>query len=119
MSARDAHEPAPPEIHLVEAALHFTRIASSVETGKPESSIMALMDETERLCHHAAVIHGDEAKELLPCLVTMLQTWRTVWQRMAGQQDFRLAVAREARVWSARVAELATRAGRLENGKAA
>lgn len=76
------------------------------------------MEEAQRLCGHAAAIHAGEAKELLPNLVTALQTWRTVWQHLGRQQDFRLAVAREARQWSTRIGELAQRLPRLENGKA-
>ena len=118
MSTPDAHKPTLPEPGLAEVAARFAEIASSIEAGNTDASIMALMEEGERLCGHT-VPGPDEAKELLPRLVTMLQTWRTVWQRLGRQHDFRLAVVREARLWSARIAELGQRARSVGNGRVA
>ena len=114
---RDEHKPVPPNSDLSLVTAHFAQIASSIEAGKAQAAVMALMEQTEQLCRQAVSAQAGELKELLPNLVTALHTWRTVWPRLGKQQAFRLAVVREARLWSERIGELAQRIRSVEHGR--
>ena len=103
--------------NLAEVAAHFAGIASGIEAATAQADVMALMEDAERFCSQATLSQSGELKELLSNLVTALHTWQAVWPRLGKQQEFRLAVAREARQWSARIGELAQSFPGREHGR--
>ena len=91
-------------------AASFSRIASEIRGRRPAEAVTETLRETEAFCDWAAPEErAADLKALLPHLKTALETWRTVWPRMEHREEFRLAVAREADLWSRRLKELAER----------
>ena len=67
---------------------------------------MGHFEETRALCEQAAGRAGSGAlNALLANVSTALRTWQDVWPRLGTQRDFRVAVAREARLWAKRLSE--------------
>ena len=81
-------------------------IAACVEERKPQAALMGRFEETRALCEQAAARVGSgELNALLANVSTALRTWQDVWPRLGTQRDFRVAVAREARLWAKRLSE--------------
>lgn len=80
-------------------------VAGDIEAGRSEAALCQHLQRAHTLCGAAAAGERDAARrELLAHLQTALSTWQQVWPRLGGQQPFRLAVAREARLWAKRLA---------------
>ena len=89
-------------------AASLTALASGIEARQPDASLLALLAKTQALCECAGASEGSAArKQRLAQVRTATETWHTVWPRLGGQRDFRLAVAREARLWSKRITSAA------------
>jgi hypothetical protein len=83
----------------------FAAIASAVESRAERPDVPALFSSVEGLCREAAQREpSGERRQWLVNVQSVLQTWQQVWPRLGGQREFRLAVAREARLWSKRFA---------------
>ena len=102
------------EQRLSDIAASFARIASCIHEDQPDSVLRAACEETETLCTAAAPESPGEVGPLLINVTTALQTWRQVWPRLGQQREFRLAVAREAALWSKRLQEFAAAARGLD-----
>ncbi|MBI3321102.1 MAG: hypothetical protein HYZ91_02405 [Candidatus Omnitrophica bacterium] len=86
-------------------------VASAIQERQPEAAMIERLATLERLC--AAPVAQERNGAATPWLAnvkTVLETWRQVWPRLGQDEEFRLAVAREARLWSKRLASLARRA---------
>ena len=92
-----------PHERLARIAANFARVASCVNERTSEIDLMAILEETETFCQWAVEGSSAETQLLLRNLTTALGTWRQVWPRLGSQQEFRLAVAREADLWSRRL----------------
>lgn len=85
-------------------AAQFDAISAAAEARQPQRQLVALLEQAMTLCRHTDGLNGQEAqRRLLAHLTTVLQTWRDVWPRLGTQREFRLAVAREARLWAQRL----------------
>lgn len=84
----------------------FSTLAESVERNHSKEIILEAINRTEASCRHLAA-HADSAQTRKLCanIQTALNTWKAVWPRLGQQPEFRLAVAREARLWSRRFEE--------------
>ena len=90
---------------LVRVAERFADIASCVNEQRGDAAVKTAIEEAAACCQAATEGRGDEVRALLTNLTTALQTWREVWPRIGKQPGFRLAVAREAGLWSKRLQE--------------
>ena len=108
MAERVASKPSLPEgpAHaLAQLAERFGAIATCVDGRRGDAAVSTAIEEAAACCQAATEGRGDEVRALLTNLTTALQTWREVWPRMGKQSEFRLAVAREAGLWSKRLQE--------------
>jgi hypothetical protein len=107
VSERAAGTPPPADIAPRQRlAQGFLDIAGDIEAGRPDAALCQRLQRARTLCGQAAAGERDASRrELLGHLQTALSTWQQVWPRLGGQQPFRLAVAREARLWAKRLAE--------------
>ena len=81
-------------------------IAAWVEERKPQTALLARFEEVRALCEQAAARERSALlKGWLANMSEALRTWQNVWPRLGTQQEFRLAVAREARLWGKRLFE--------------
>ena len=92
-----------PEERLARIAANFSQIASCVSERKPDAALTAILEETEAFCEWTAAAGSAKTQSLLLNVKTALGTWRQVWPRLGAQREFRLAVAREADLWSRRL----------------
>ncbi len=80
-------------------------IATCVEARQPDATVMEVFAQARASCEEAAAQEvSADLKLQLAHLRTVLETWQQVWPRLATQDEFRLALAREARLWSQRLA---------------
>ena len=93
---------------VVHAAAQVAEIASAIEARRPDAVLLEGFGAARTACERAAAEETLEAKAALTNLATALKTWQEVWPRLGREQDFRLAVVREARLWSKRLAALGT-----------
>lgn len=84
----------------------LTALADAVEAGKPERAVADLLARTTRACEQAASQASAEPKALLQNFRQAPAAWTEVWPRMGVRPEFRAAVAREARLWAARLAKI-------------
>jgi hypothetical protein len=82
----------------------FASLAAEIERGHPEHVLLEEMQRTQRLASDAATRQRGERQQLLLNVAGALTTWQEVWPRLGTQREFRLAVAREARLWAKRFA---------------
>ncbi len=87
-------------------AEQFTAIAKWIDEGRGAEGVLPLLAQARVLCEQAATSAMAKAKPELVNLQQALETWQTVWPRLGSQQEFRLAVAREARLWAKRLAHV-------------
>ena len=111
-SPRDPGRSAPADI-----AARFAQLASAVEAGRPEAVVTALLEEAEASCRRGAQESRGETASLLANLTQALKTWREVYPRMGRQREFRLAVCREAGMWSRRLEQAAATGPAAWQGK--
>lgn len=102
-----------PRLHSPGGALgdlvaQFERLAQAIQERSSEASLAELLRDSEQSCQRAAKEQTGETKTLLMNVATAVQTWRQVWPRLGSQSEFRLAVAREAELWSKRLQALGT-----------
>ena len=97
----------PPQQRLERLAAHFERIASCIRQRQPETALAETLRQTRAFCEWAAAEErSTSVKQLLLNVTMALQTLQAVWPRMGTQREFRLAVAREADLWSRRLPTL-------------
>ena len=73
----------------------LTALADGIEARQDDPQVLARLAQARAACRPTA---GDAQ------LVTVLEAWQQVWPRLGAQREFRLAVAREARLWAKRAA---------------
>ena len=84
----------------------FSSIVACAESHRPDAAMLETLAQTAAACADAASAEqSPEAKQLLINLQTAVTTWQQVWPRLGAQREFRLAVAREAKLWSKRLSE--------------
>ena len=116
-AGRESRLRSTPEQRLERLAANFARIASCVDANTSDAELSAILEETEILCEGSAIGHSAQT-QLLRNLKTALGTWRQVWPRLGSQREFRLAVAREAALWSKRMRAMKdARAPDTESGR--
>ena len=94
----------PVDPSLEQLAAWLTAVASSSEAHHPDATVVELLGKIQSSCERAAVSGAsDEQRQRLTQVQAATQTWQQVWPRLGAQRDFRLAVAREARIWSKRL----------------
>ncbi|MBI3996635.1 MAG: hypothetical protein HY352_03145 [Candidatus Omnitrophica bacterium] len=99
-----------PESTLERVGTIFADLASLIEARKPADLIQRALADLTTVCAQAsAQKQAGAAQELLRNVSTAVQTWEQVWPRLGQQPEFRLAVAREARMWAKRFQELGQR----------
>ena len=84
-------------------------LAAASQERRPATAITELMTTAIASCDRAATEAGGAGvqQRILKDVKPALETWQRVWPRLGTDQDFCLAVAREARLWSGRLVELA------------
>ena len=92
---------------LAQLASGFAQIATCVTQRASTATLTAAMAQAQALCGTLAGGDSAEVNALLANLHKALETWRNVWPQLGEQKDFRRAVAREAGLWSRRLASLA------------
>lgn len=95
---------------LSRLAAEFGRIAASIGGRQSADAVVEIVRATQVLCATASRSSSDDLSALLTNVQTALETWRAVWPRLGARAEFRQAVAREAGLWSRRLAELAKQA---------
>ena len=88
-----------PRHHL---AAELAVIATHLDAAQPDAHLIKLL-ERARCSSQEAAAAAPSMASLLANLAMALQTWQEVWPRLGSQREFRLAVAREARLWAERV----------------
>ena len=92
-----------PDTPVAEVAARFTSLAASVEESRADATLMERMRITQAWCERAAAAERSASRrQLLTNVQQPLATWQQVWPRLGAQGEFRVAVAREARLWSKR-----------------
>ena len=83
-------------------------LAAAIQERRPAAAITELLTGIIASCEQAAEesSNGAVKQRLLADVKPALETWQRVWPRLGTDQDFSLAVAREARLWSGRLGEL-------------
>ena len=85
-------------------AEHFASIAGWIEQGRADAGLLELLAQARAVCAQSAAAAPAQTQRQLGQLQQALETWQTVWPRLGSQQEFRLAVTREARLWAKRLA---------------
>ena len=90
----------------MQLAARFASIAACAGARYPAAAMLETLTQTAAACADAASAEqSPETKQLLTNLQTAVTTWHQVWPRLGAQREFRLAVAREAKLWSKRLSE--------------
>lgn len=98
-AGHDANAPSLPDV-----AAGFQAIAACIEEYRSAEALVDALRRAQALCEAVADRAGSpDLKALLPNVQQALKTWQQVWPRLGSERDFRLAVAREARLWSKRL----------------
>ena len=79
------------------------QLASAIERREPNRAIVAVLQANQIHCHGAIAEQAGPRQELLRHFIQALDTWAKVWPQMGAREEFRAAVAREARQWAARL----------------
>ena len=92
-------------------------IASRIEERGPQAALMEAFARAQALCEASAARESSsETGHMLASVKMAVQTWQQVWPRLGPQQEFRLAVAREASQWSRRLQDLTASVRRPDAG---
>lgn len=98
-SRRDVNPPA-----LGGVAERFAAVASSIEQQHSDEQVLRALSDAQTVCDQlAAAEASDTHRQLLQHVKIVFETWQQVWHRLGTQREFRLAVAREARLWTKRL----------------
>lgn len=91
---------------FADVAEQFLAIAEAIKARQSDGVLLKLFQEAQLMCRSAAS-HEQlaEPQRLLTNVQTALATWQDVWPRLGSRPEFRLAVVREARLWSKRFAQ--------------
>ena len=83
-------------------------ITTCLEEGRPDAELSKFLVDAQRLCDAAATRASsrEDLARVLTNVKTAVETWQNVWPRLGQDKEFRLAVAREARLWAKRLSEL-------------
>ena len=100
---RDAWLREPVAVRLERLSADFAAIAACIAERRPEAALSIILTDVEMRCRWAADTSAEPVRSLLINLTQPLQTWRQVWSRLGAQPEFRLAVVREAELWSRRL----------------
>ncbi len=84
-------------------AAAVAQITSTINARQPETNVLKALRDAQVLCEEVGGQSAGELQILVQQLNTVLDAWQRVWPRMGQQQDFRLAVSREAELWSRRL----------------
>ena len=83
----------------------FIEISEQIEKRKTLQAVEKQLAQLRQDCAIAAAqATSEEARESFVQVQQALETWHRVWPKLGTQPEFRLAVAREARLWSNRLA---------------
>ena len=86
--------------------VRLTALAAGIESRQPTATLIGMLEQTQALCEiGASAASTPTLKQILSQVETATQTWQQVWSRLGVDREFRLAVAREARLWAKRLAE--------------
>lgn len=108
----DAHAsfpPQPPDAGLADLGAELTQLARIIRERRADGAIIATLSQTQSRCAPLGGPVRPEAQVLLATLHEALEAWRRVWPRLGTQEEFRLAVAREADLWARRLFAFARR----------
>ena len=78
------------------------RLAHAVEQRQDAATVAALAT-ARQLCVEQAAAQSKACRALLDDVAQRLQVWQDVWPRLGKDAGFRQAVAREARLWAAKL----------------
>ena len=91
---------------MAQLAASFAEIAERIEGRAQDETLGQLLTKTQTLCQQeASRASSAELRELLTNVQAALTRWHEVWPRLGAQREFRLAVAREARLWCKKFSE--------------
>ncbi len=82
----------------------FLQVAAQIEQRNTEQAVEKLLKQLRLDCQKLS--EATKSKEIQSSAAQVQQaveTWLRVWPRLSSQDDFRLAVAREARAWANRL----------------
>lgn len=79
----------------------FAALALAVDG--PGNAVPAALTATRELCQWIAPHQPASTRTLLEDLAHRAEVWQDVWPRLGKDGSFRAAVAREARLWSAKL----------------
>lgn len=95
---------------LARVSALFETLAAVIEARKSDETVHSALAALKAVCAQTVAQELPRAsKDLVSNISTAIQTWEQVWPRLGGQPEFRLAVAREARMWAKRFQELGQR----------
>ena len=95
---------APAQFIRDRVAAQFADLASAIQERRSDAILAQCLTKTQAFCEQAArAERSKELKHLLTHLRTALETWQRIWPRLGQEEEFRLAIAREARLWSRRL----------------
>lgn len=98
-SPRDA-----PPAAFGQVAERVAVIADGLEAHRDDAQVLQAIREARAVCERLAAAEGSATtQQLLKNLTVVFETWQQVWPRLGVQREFRLAVAREARLWAKRL----------------
>ncbi len=84
------------------------QIASCIQTRESEAVIAEVLGQTMKACQSANTHQQTaEIKTIVSQLDVAVGTWKKVWPHLGHQEEFRNAVAREAKSWAKRLVPLA------------
>ena len=102
MKPRDMKQPALAE--WTRGAERFEALAAQIEARRPQAELLAAFADVCAWCEASGGREpSPETGRLLAHLKTAAQTWQQVWPRLGSQDEFRLTVCREARLWAKRL----------------
>ncbi len=85
----------------------FLQVAAQIEQRDKQQAVEKLLKQLHLDCQKLS--EATQSKEIQSSTAQVqqaLETWLQVWPRLSSQDDFRLAVAREARLWSGRFTKM-------------
>ena len=91
-----------------QASAHLNALADGIESRQPDATILRALGQAHACCRDGqAAVRAGAATQYLRQAATAADAWQQVWSRLGADREFRLAVAREARLWAKRLAEQA------------
>ncbi len=97
------------ETQLATLSAHFSKLEQFCGRPKEGQTIGEIFRKLQESIASLGKGSPSGRRELLEDLQVRVSTWLEVWPRLGKDIDFRNAVAREARIWSKKLAEAAKR----------